>query len=689
MAAIDDVPQLVNKKGEGGRSRPTPWTSDERRVVVQDQRLKSIIMSCLPDDIMESVIRCVLAKERWNDLVHSFEDYKAEYKKMKAKLALLEEEVSDDEEVTRVKILMTLADDELTVGKIMPVMCRDELLVLKQAKLDAITFQIQNTELTKLNYALQEQLKEDKNINEKCLTSSIKVSQCISEQIPHQKKKVLGGESLTESSKMNKSENLFIPAFIGYDQEMVPKTKDWVERLNPDSKLLNFNTKRILVPKSQAVNKSLKPTEMILYCMICKREDHRTSDHEMYTASLKRSENYKTQPYQYASSSKQIMKAKAKPFSPCTHCGFNDHRPDDCRNYTKCEICGSYDHVTSGHNRVIHIRGGIPAESSQSNESSIGVKCNTCKSTIHSTTDHNDFDHFKRGYYFVSKAFRVFNTRRQKVEKTYHVAFDESMEAIRFTNTSVEEIGIDDSSRYPPDEFLQKDDPSRQYQVDSDISYYIIPYGRSLTELTQENHVPELIVPTEPNIPHTKDTEECLQEAATSASECLFADFLYEIELKNVSEEEGIVYDETFVPVARIESIRIFLAFVTYMNFKVYQMDVKSTFLSGKLKEEVYVKQPLGFESSFNLKGYLDSDYAGCNMDMKSTSAEYVAVARCCASILWMKSQLSDYTCITRWDHILKGDIELHFIPTEYQLADIFTKPLDEPTFTRLKAQAC
>ncbi|GJV77988.1 hypothetical protein Tco_1509572 [Tanacetum coccineum] len=38
-------------------------------------------------------------------------------------------------------------------------------------------------------------------------------------------------------------------------------------------------------------------------------------------------------------------------------------------------------------------------------------------------------------------------------------------------------------------------------------------------------------------------------------------------------------------------------------------------------------------------------------------------------------------------DHILKGDIELHFIPTEYQLADIFTKPLDEPTFTRLKAE--
>ncbi|GJY39925.1 retrovirus-related pol polyprotein from transposon TNT 1-94 [Tanacetum coccineum] len=116
-------------------------------------------------------------------------------------------------------------------------------------------------------------------------------------------------------------------------------------------------------------------------------------------------------------------------------------------------------------------------------------------------------DRYFLGYSFISKAFRVFNTRRQQVEETYHVTFDESMEAIRFTNTSVDEIGIDDSSRYPPDEFLQEDDPSRQYQVDSDVSYYIIPHGRSLTELTQENHVPEVIAPNEPDIPHTEDTE--------------------------------------------------------------------------------------------------------------------------------------------------------------------------------------
>ncbi|GJS10752.1 hypothetical protein Tco_0367548 [Tanacetum coccineum] len=106
---------------------------------------------------------------------------------------------------------------------------------------------------------------------------------------------------------------------------------------------------------------------------------------------------------------------------------------------------------------------------------------------------------------------------------------------------------------------------------------------------------------------------------------------------------------------------------------------------------------------------------------MSSAEAEYVTAAECCASILWMKSQLSDYDIYYKMvsifcdntsaiaisnnlvlrsrtkhldikyhfirDHILKGDIEQHFIPTEYQLADIFPKPLDEPTFTRIKAE--
>ncbi|GKD62325.1 hypothetical protein Tco_1299834 [Tanacetum coccineum] len=110
-------------------------------------------------------------------------------------------------------------------------------------------------------------------------------------------------------------------------------------------------------------------------------------------------------------------------------------------------------------------------------------------------------------YSFNSKAFRVFNARRQQIHETYHVTFDKSIEAIRFTNTSVDEIRINDSFRYPPDEFLQEDDPSRQYQANFDISYYIIPHGRLLNELTQDTHVPEVITSNKQNAPHIEDVK--------------------------------------------------------------------------------------------------------------------------------------------------------------------------------------
>ncbi|GJU24808.1 putative ribonuclease H-like domain-containing protein [Tanacetum coccineum] len=60
-------------------------------------------------------------------------------------------------------------------------------------------------------------------------------------------------------------------------------------------------------------------------------------------------------------------------------------------------------------------------------------------------------------------------------------------------------------------------------------------------------------------------------------------------------QEECIDYDDVFAPVARVEAIRLFLAFASFMNFLVYQMDVKSAFLYGTIEEEVYVSQPLGF----------------------------------------------------------------------------------------------
>ncbi|GJS54133.1 retrovirus-related pol polyprotein from transposon TNT 1-94 [Tanacetum coccineum] len=110
-----------------------------------------------------------------------------------------------------------------------------------------------------------------------------------------------------------------------------------------------------------------------------------------------------------------------------------------------------------------------------------------CPVLIHNHKDHlgkfdaKANDGYFLGYSFNSKAFRVYNTRRQQIEETYHVTFDVSIEAIKFINTSVDKIGIDDSSKS-------------------------IAAKLTAAKLT-----------------------------AASASECLFPDFLFEIELKKIS----------------------------------------------------------------------------------------------------------------------------------------------------------
>ncbi|GKD39077.1 hypothetical protein Tco_1259284 [Tanacetum coccineum] len=132
MAAESNVPQLVDKKG-GRYAAIAPkleprifnkWKKHERRVVVQDKHLKRIIISCLPDDIMESVISCETAKATWTDLVHSFEglsdtkenmikDLKLVYQTFRAKPS-----ESLSQTYTRYKTMFNeLANDGLNLSK--------------------------------------------------------------------------------------------------------------------------------------------------------------------------------------------------------------------------------------------------------------------------------------------------------------------------------------------------------------------------------------------------------------------------------------------------------------------------------------------------------------------------------------------------------------------------------------------
>nr|GEY31579.1 hypothetical protein [Tanacetum cinerariifolium] len=277
--------------------------------------------------------------------------------------------------------------------------------------------------------------------------------------------------------------------------------------------------------------------------------------------------------------------------------------------------------------------------------------------------------------------------------------------------------------------------------------------------------------------------------------------------------KEGIDFKESFTPVARLEAIRIFKANAAHKNMMIFQMDVKTKFLNGELKEEVYVSQPEGFvdqdnpshvcsgsdtlhmkskkrlitekskmdedlqgkpveatlyhgmigslmyltsnrpdltytyskDTDMSLTAYADVDHAGCQdtrhstsgsaqflgdklvswsskkqkyIGISSTKAEYIALSRCCAQILWMRSQLKDYgfqfnniplycdnkseiaLCCNSVQHLRakhidvryyfmkeqveNGIVKLYFVQTKYQLADIFTKPLPRERFNFL-----
>jgi hypothetical protein len=69
---------------------------------------------------------------------------------------------------------------------------------------------------------------------------------------------------------------------------------------------------------------------------------------------------------------------------------------------------------------------------------------------------------------------------------------------------------------------------------------------------------------------------------------------------KVYAQVEGQDFEETFAPVERLEAIKMFLSYACYKNFKVYQMDIKLTFLNGDIDEDVYVEQPEGFSLTDN-----------------------------------------------------------------------------------------
>ncbi|GKE89455.1 putative ribonuclease H-like domain-containing protein, partial [Tanacetum coccineum] len=129
------------------------------------------------------------------------------------------------------------------------------------------------------------------------------------------------------------------------------------------------------------------------------------------------------------------------------------------------------------------------------------------------------------------------------------------------------------------------DDENITAEADMNNLDTFMPVSPIPTTRIHKDHPVEQIIGDLNSAPQTRRMTKNLEEHARLVAQ-------------GYTQEEEIDYDEDFVPVARIKAIRLFLAYASFKDFVVYQMDVKSAFLYGKIEEEVYVCQPPGFENS-------------------------------------------------------------------------------------------
>ncbi|GJU10548.1 putative ribonuclease H-like domain-containing protein [Tanacetum coccineum] len=260
------------------------------------------------------------------------------------------------------------------------------------------------------------------------------------------------------------------------------------------------------------------------------------------------------------------------------------------------------------------------------------------------------------GYSINSKTFRVFNSRTRIVEENLHVQFSENTPNIAGSgpNWLFDIDALTNSKSFPDAGFKPSGDEEKKLDDDEDVGaeadmnnldafMHVSPIP---TTRIHKDHPVEQFIGDLNSAPQTRRMTKNLEEHGLFSSvqqrtnhkdfqNCLFACFLSQVEPKKTlvdlpngkrpigtkwvyrnkkdergiviknkarlvaqgyTQEEGIDYDEVFAPVARIEAIRLFLAYASFKDFVVYQMDVKSAFLYGKIEEEVYVCQPPGFE---------------------------------------------------------------------------------------------
>ncbi|GKA78243.1 retrovirus-related pol polyprotein from transposon TNT 1-94 [Tanacetum coccineum] len=375
MATVSNVPQLVNKKG-GSYAAIAPklelrkFNKWKKRMLCYLAGMEPYYIQCIKDgpfkpktiedDIMGSVISYETTKDTWTDLVYSFEgpsdtkenmimNLKLEYQTFRAKPSeslsqtythyktSLNELSNDGVNLSKHEInTLNLAD---IYGRFV---YEDNLIQRRYSDTKkALITTPSNTAISTAffsNNVVQDFQENSDDETPKAFQPKNKG--LVAETFDWDEEEVSDDEEVTQVKVLMAlaDDELVVGKNYARNGEWIDITMRKVNILlsmDEDADWQNY-LKRILVPESQAVNESLKPTETST-----NPESLKYSETESLTPlpPLKTLQGASPSS-EYASPSKQHLKAKAKPFPPCTHCGFNDHRHDDCRNYLECEVCG-------------------------------------------------------------------------------------------------------------------------------------------------------------------------------------------------------------------------------------------------------------------------------------------------------------------------------------------------------------
>nr|GEY26102.1 retrovirus-related Pol polyprotein from transposon TNT 1-94 [Tanacetum cinerariifolium] len=205
------------------------------------------------------------------------------------------------------------------------------------------------------------------------------------------------------------------------------------------------------------------------------------------------------------------------------------------------------------------------------------------------------------GYSTQSKGYRVYNKRTRMIVESIHIRFDEFKE-VSETSVTNNTFGLvpqrPKASDYDnPGPVPQRQDVSSSADADVlsqqeldllfDLLYdEFFNAGSNTQDKQPSTNIQSTSAPSTPTYVHAEENNNDQAE-----EEQLPDDEFTNPLSKGYAQEEGIDFEESFAPVARLEAVWIFIAYAAHKSFPIYQMDVKTEFLSGPLKEEVYVAQ--------------------------------------------------------------------------------------------------